>query len=121
MDALREFLEDLKRQGLVQGNLLGFFHVLIGRAVTRADGTVISKGLTWRQLAGWLKKIRWSKQSVRELGLDPNALPPRDRQLYWYTAIARAGIDSPEARAAGERFTEKLAAHGYQVGATPNK
>jgi hypothetical protein len=121
MDALREFLEDLKRQGLAQDNFLGFLHVMIGRSVTRADGTLITKGLTWRKLAGWLKKVRWAKQSVRELGLDPNALPPRDRQLYWYTAIARAGIDSAEARAAGDRFTEKLTAHGYEVGSAPKK
>jgi hypothetical protein len=72
-------------------------------------------------LAGWLRKIRWSKQSVRDLGLDPKDLPPRDRQLYWYTVIARAGVDSAEARAAGDRLAEKLAAHGYKVGSAPGK
>ena len=25
------------------------------------------------------------------MGLDPDQLPPRDRQQFWYNAIARAG------------------------------
>jgi hypothetical protein len=121
MDALRELLEDLKRQTRAPGQFLGLLNVLIGRALARRDGTAVSHGLTWRELAGWLKKTRWSKHAVRELGLDPEILPPRDRQLFWYTAIARARIDSSEARAAGDRMAEKLAAKGYQVGPAPRK
>src|ERR1700757_2091192 len=103
MDALTEFLEDLKRQGLAQGHFLGILNVLIGRTITRANGTVVSSGLTWRILAGWLKKVRWDRESVRELGLDPDALPPRDRQQFWYSAISRAGVDSVKAREEGDR------------------
>ena len=33
MDVLREFLNDLKRQGYVQGNFLGLLNVLIGRQI----------------------------------------------------------------------------------------
>jgi len=52
---------------------------------------------------------------VRELGLDPDELPPRDRQRFWYTAITRVGVDSPQARAAGERVSEILRKAGYEV------
>jgi hypothetical protein len=121
MDALREFLEDLKRQGLAQGHFLGLLNLLIGRKITTEDGTTICQGLTWRSLAAWLKKVRWNKQSVRELGLDPEALPPRDRQHYWYTAIARAGIDSAKANEAGDRLAEVLAGKGYRIGPRPGE
>ena len=87
MDALQEFLESLERLGLAQGHTLGVFNVLIGRRIAREDGTILSNGLTWRELAAWLKKVRWDPETVRELGLDPDNLPPRDRQRFWYTAI----------------------------------
>ena len=121
MDALQEFLEDLKRQGLGQGNLLGLCNVLIGRKVSLSDGTVVCNGLTWRELGGWLKKVRWPKDAVKEVGLDPDALPPRDRQQYWYTAIARAGVDSAAATEAGDRLGAQLKKAGYVVGAAPGK
>lgn len=112
---MREFLDDLKDKGLAQGNFLGLLHVLIGRRIEKADGTLISVGLTWREAAGWLKKVRWDKEAVRELGIDPAGLPPRDRERYWYTAIARARVDSPEAVAAGGRLVEALAGMSYVV------
>jgi hypothetical protein len=118
MDALSEFLGDVKRRGLAQGNFLGLLHLLIGRPISTAEGTRISQGLTWRELAALLKKARWSKESVRELGLDPDDLPPRDRQRYWYTAIARAAISSTQADDQASRLTERLAAAGYVVGPT---
>jgi hypothetical protein len=120
MDVLREFLDDLKRRGLAAGHFLGLLHVLIGRRIERADGTVVANGVTWRDLAALLKKVRWDKESVTELGLDPAALPPRDRQRYWYTAIARAGVDSEAAGRAGEAFAERLRAAGYAVGGPPS-
>ena len=46
-------------------------------------------------------------------------LPPKDRQRFWYSAIARAGVDSPQAVQAGNAFARKLEALGYQVGAAP--
>jgi hypothetical protein len=119
MDGLREFLEDLKRHGYAQGNLLGLFHVLIGRRIARVDGTVLSQGLTWRAAADWLKKIRWDKDTVQELGLDSRALPPRDRVRYWYLAIVQARVGSPEAIRAGDLLAEKLRSVGYVIGPAP--
>src|SRR5262249_33604764 len=94
MDGLREFLDDLKQQGSAQGNLLGVLNVLIGRRITTADGTVLSNGLTWRELAELLKRVRWDREAVRELGLDPDRLAPRDRERFWYQAIAQANVSS---------------------------
>lgn len=119
MDVLREFLDDLQRRGLASGLFLGMLHVLIGRRVARADGTVVANGLSWRDLAAMLKKVRWDKDAVKELGLEPAALPPRDRQRYWYTAIARAGVDSAAAQRAGDAFAERLRGAGYVVGTPP--
>lgn len=112
---MREFLDDLKQKGYAQGNFLGLLNVLIGRRIEKADGTVISQGLTWRELASWLKKVRWDKDAVRELGLDPDKLPPRDRERYWYSAIAQAHVDSPQAKAAGDKLAAVLTQAGYVV------
>src|SRR5262245_31557189 len=119
MDALAAFLAQVKKLSLAQGQLLGFFHVLIGRRIS-SEGTLISAGQGWRDLANWLKKLRWDPEQVRELGLDPDALPPRDRQRFWYAVITRAGVDSAAAREAGDRFADTLRKHGYEVGPAPS-
>jgi hypothetical protein len=120
MAALYDFLEEVRRSGRATGNFLGLLHLLIGRRVAKQDGTVISAGLTWREVAAALKKVRWEKVAVRDLGLDPATLPPRDRLRYWYTAIARAQVDSKRAIEAGNRLAEALQASGYMVGASPH-
>jgi hypothetical protein len=119
MDVLREFLDDLKRHRYARGNFVGMLNVLIGRQIKTADGTIISSGLTWRTLAELLKNVRWDPEAVRELGLDPAALPPRDRQRYWYLAIAQAHVDSERATEAGNRFAESLRSPGYEVSPGP--
>jgi hypothetical protein len=119
MDRIREFLNALKQHGLAQGNLLGLLHVLIGRRITLADGTLVSNGLTWRALAAALKQLRWDPETVRDLGLDPADLPPRDRQRFWYVAISQAGVDSPAAVAAGDQLAQVVVAIGYVVGPAP--
>lgn len=119
MDAVREFLDDVQSHGFAQGNLLGLLHVCIGRRIEKVGGTLVSAGVTWRDLAALLKKLRWPKEAVRELGLDPDALPPRDRQRYWYMAISQARVDSPAAVQAGDRLAVALRKAGYQVGAAP--
>jgi hypothetical protein len=119
MDRLRHFLRMIKERGVAQGHFLGLLHVLIGRRLTLADGTVVSEGLTWRALAAELKQVRWDREAVRELGLDPANLPPRDRQRYWYMAIGQAGVDSPRARADADALIEPLRNLGYEVGAAP--
>src|SRR5262245_35608943 len=97
MDGVRDFLDELQNNQKARGNLLGLLHVLIGRRISRADGTVISTGQTWRSVADLLKQARWDPDSVRDLGLDPATLPPRDRQRYWYLAISQAQVGSDAA------------------------
>jgi hypothetical protein len=121
MDELPGFFDLLKKKGLTRGHFLGFLHVMIGRRIARDDGTVLSTGMNWRELAGWLKKVRWDPEDVRELGQDPDALPPRDRQRFWYGAIVKAGVDSAAAHEAGDQFAGLLRKHGLQVGAPPKK
>jgi hypothetical protein len=119
MDRLREFLDAVRQHGLGGGNFLGLLHILIGRRLARADGTEVSAGLTWREAAALLKRARWDRDAVREVGLEPARLPPRDRQRYWYTAISLARVDSPEARAAADALSGPLAQAGYVVGPAP--
>jgi hypothetical protein len=119
MDGFHEFLEVLKQGKHAEGNLLGLLNVLIGRRIATAQAEVISTGLTWRALAGWLKKVRWDKDAVRELGLDPKTLPPRDREKFWYAAIAQAQVSSDKATEAGDRLAVALQAVGYIVGPAP--
>jgi hypothetical protein len=121
MDALVEFLEDVKQSPAVRGNFVGLLHVLIGRRLQKADGTPVSAGVTWRTVAGFLKRVRWDKEAVRELGLDPRDLPQRDRERYWYIAIVHAGVDSLKAIEAGDRLAEKLRPRGYVVGPAPGQ
>jgi hypothetical protein len=119
MEQLREFLEAVKRSGVARGNLRGLLHVLIGRHIKLADGTVVSTGLTWREAANLLKVARWEPETIAELGLDAESLPPRDRQRFWYGAIAQTGVDSPEARTAGDKLANALKKQGYVVGPGP--
>jgi hypothetical protein len=119
MDSLRELLEAVRAKDVVRGRFRGLLHILVGRRITAADGTLISAGMTWRDVAALLKRLRWDREAVRELGLDPAQLPPRDRERYWYTAIARAGIDSPEAVAEANQLVEPLKELGYIVGPAP--
>lgn len=119
MDGIREFLEKLRQAQLVAGEFLGLLHIVIGRRITRGDGTVVSTGITWRELANLLRNLRWDKDLVKELGLDPQALPPRDRVRYWYSAIAQAKVDSPAARESAARLAAKLVALDYHIGPPP--
>src|SRR5437868_15401425 len=98
MDGVRNLLGIVRDHNLAKGRLRGIFHVLIGRQIAVADGTTISAGLTWRQLAAELKAARFDKDLVAELGADPETLSPRDRERFWYAAIGLAQVDSVEAR-----------------------
>jgi hypothetical protein len=119
MDRLRQFLKTVKDQGIAQGHLLGLLHILIGRRLALADGTVVSQGLTWRALASELRQVRWDPEGVRDLGQDPAKLPPRDRQRFWYLAISQAGVDSDRARTDADALVPELRKLGYEVGAAP--
>lgn len=120
MDGIRELLEAARDGGLVTGHFRGLLHVVIGRRVSRPDGTVVSTGLTWREVAGLLKQLRFDKELVRELGADPDALAPRDRARFWYAAIAHAGVDSREAVTAAEKLVDPLKKLGFVVGPPPS-
>jgi hypothetical protein len=119
MDSLRELLEAVRERQLAQGHFRGLLHILVGRRLSRADGNVVSAGMTWRDLSALLKRLRWDRETVRELGLDPATLPPRDRERFWYTAIARAGIDTPDAVADADHLIEPLRDLGFEVGPAP--
>jgi hypothetical protein len=119
MDSLRELLETVRARDAVRGRFRGLLHILVGRRITGADGTLISSGMTWRDAAALLKRVRWEREAVRELGLDPTQLAPRDRERYWYSAIARAGIDSPEAVADADELVKTFQDVGYLVGPAP--
>jgi hypothetical protein len=119
MEGLREFLEAVRQGQLVRGHLQALLHVAIGRRIARADGTVLSTGVTWRQLSDLLRLIRWDKELVRELGLNPDDLPPRDRQRYWYAAILAAKVDTSVAREAGDKYARLVAKLGFVIGPGP--
>src|SRR3954452_12919630 len=59
MDGIRELLSAAREANLVAGNLRALMHVVIGRKVTRADGSAVSSGVTWRELAAELKNQRF--------------------------------------------------------------
>lgn len=119
MDSLRELLNAVREENVVQGRFRGLLHILVGRRITRQDGTLVSAGMTWRNLAALLKRLRWDREAVRELGIDPATLAPRDRERFWYTAIARAAIDSPQAVAEADELVEPLEELGFVVGPAP--
>lgn len=118
MDGLNELLTKLHRQLPPGVTFIGLLNVLIGRKILNSQGQVISSGLTWRTAAVWLKRVRWDRDAVRDLGLDPRNLAPRDRERFWYGAIAHAQVDSPVARRAGDQAAVALAQLGYRVDPT---
>ena len=119
MDGVETLLDELRKGGLVEGHFRGLLHILIGRKIMRANSSLISPGMTWRAVADLLKRLRWAPEAVRELGIDPESLPPRDRQRFWFAAISQAQIDSPDAAAAGDAMAAQIQSLGYLIGAAP--
>jgi hypothetical protein len=119
MEGLREFLERVRQAHLARGNVRALLHIAIGRRISRPDGTILSNGVTWRQLAELLRVIRWDKELVRELGLNPDELPPRDRQRYWYAAIVAAKVNAMETRELADRYAQLVEPLGFVIGAAP--
>jgi hypothetical protein len=115
MEGAREFLEQIRQHQLVKGHFRGLLHLLVGRTIARADGTLLSNGLSWRQLSELLKILRWDREHVRELGLNPEDLPPRERQRYWYSAIVSSQIDSAEAAADADKLAARVKSMGFVV------
>lgn len=119
MDGIRELLSAVRDAGLLAGNFRGLLHVAIGRKITRPDGSTVSTGFTWRALAAELKVLRVDQELVREYGADPDALAARDRERFWYAAIAAAKVDSAEAIAEADKLAPKLKSLGFTVGPPP--
>jgi hypothetical protein len=119
MNGLLRMLELVRDKKLAAGSLRGLFHICIGRTVSEPNGTVISAGVTWRELAALLMQAKYDTELVRELGADPHALAPKDREKLWYQAVGLAKVDSAEARAQAEKLAEKLKNHGFVVGPAP--
>src|SRR5436190_14582314 len=119
MDGIRDLLETARTNGLVAGRFRGLLHIAIGRTVTKPDGTKLSAGLTWREVAALLKNLRFDPELGREVGADPDTLSPRDRERYWYAVIAMARVDRPEAVAEAEKLIAPLKEHGYVVAPAP--
>ena len=115
MDPVDEFLTVLRGRQMVSGYFAGMLHLLIGRTLVKADGSVVSTGLTWRAMADVLKTLRFDRELVRELGLDPDDLPPRDREKFWFAAILRAGITSPRIKANADALSVLLPNLGYRI------
>ena len=63
--------------------------------------------------------MRWDKELVRELGLLPDDLPPRDRQRYWYAAIVAAHVDAMDVRELGDDYAKLVAPLGFVIGPAP--
>jgi hypothetical protein len=115
MDQLRNFFAILQQHSTATGRFRGLLHLLIARKITLPSGEAVAGGMTWRALAAALKKYRWDREAVRELGIDPAELPPRDREKYWYLAITRANLSSAEAAKQAEELVDPCRLLGYVV------
>src|SRR5438105_2120542 len=102
MADIRDLLDAVRDNTQAAAHFRGLLHIAIGRRVTTPEGAVVSAGVTWRELAAWLKQLRFDTDLVKQYGADPDALAPRDRNRFWYSAIAMAHVDSPEAFADAE-------------------
>jgi len=119
MEGIRDLLEAARTNGLVAGRFRGLLHVAIGRTITKPDGTKVSPGLTWREVAVLLKALRFDPEFGREAGADPATLSPRDRERYWYAVIGLARVDGAEAVAEAEMLVAPLKGLGYVVSPPP--
>lgn len=120
MDGIRDLLEAARTAGLAAGRFRGLLHIVIGRSVSKPDGTKLSAGLTWREVATLLKTLRYDIELGREVGADPDTLSPRDRERYWYAVIALARVDSADAVAEAGKLVAPLKDLGYVVALTPS-
>lgn len=118
MEGTLRLLEVVRDRKLASGLLRGLFHIAIGRTVTAPDGSVVSGGVTWRELATLLKDAKYDKELVREFGADPDGLAPKDREKMWYHAIGLAKVDSADARVQADKLAAALKPLGYIVATT---
>jgi hypothetical protein len=119
MDQIQDVLTVIRDKKLAKSRLRGVFHVVIGRRITKPDGTLVSAGITWRELANHLRDLRFDPDLVNELEVDVESLSPRDRFKFWYAAIGLAKVESPTAYAEADKLVAALKPLGYIVGPAP--
>ena len=115
MKALNDFLSKVRQEPVPAGCFLGLLHILIGKTLVTREGALVSRGITWRELAARMRQARLDKDVVRELGVDPAQLPPRDREAYWFEALRRAPVASPQANNQAAQLVSWLEKLGYEV------
>jgi hypothetical protein len=111
MKALNDFLSKVRQEPVPAGCFLGLLHILIGKTLVTREGALVSRGITWRELAARMRQARLDKDLVRELGVDPAQLPPRDREAYWF----EAPVASPQANNQAAQLVSWLEKLGYEV------
>lgn len=119
MDGLQRLLDEVRDNGLAVGHIRGLLHIAIGRKVTAADGSLVSAGVTWRELADRLKQARFDVSLGLEVGADADVIAPRDRQRFWYTVIGMAQPDGALAVGQADALAAQLKRLGYIVGPPP--
>lgn len=120
MNGPQVVLELIRDRKLASGRLRGVFHLVIARKLARTDGTLLSTGVTWRELSQLLKSLKFDRELVKELGTDPDLLAPKDREKFWYAAISLAKVDSPQARREAEDLIEQLKPLGIVAVSAPS-
>ncbi len=115
MDGIIELLETIRDNGFAVGRLPGTFHIALARQVESTGGIVVSSGITWRQLASHMKTLKFDKDLVRGIQIDPDVLHPRDRERMWYASISIAGVDTPTAFLQADELAVLLKPHGYII------
>ncbi len=120
MEGIREFLTAVHNAGLARDYLRAIMHIAIGRKITRTDGTVLSGGVTWRTLAGLLRVLKYDPKWAERFVQDRTVFAIRDRDRFWYAAIAQARVDSPEAIREAEQILPALRNLGFVVGPPPS-
>jgi len=114
-ETLESLLLKLRTQSFPHESFQGFLHVLVSGALLDSSGNRVFSGLSWRELALILKKVRWDPNMVRHLGLDPATLAPRDRERFWYQAICQSSLDSAQAKKSALRLKGWMDRYGYSV------
>ncbi len=115
MDAIRSMLARVRSPGFPTEHFPGLLHLLIGKTLVDTDGKVVSKGFTWRECASLLKTARIDPELARTLGLNPDDLPPRDREKFWYVALTRYPVGCEKAQQGAVSLVPWLAKSGLNV------
>lgn len=115
MDAIRSMLARVRSPGFPAEHFPGLLYLLIGKTLVTSDGKVASKGFTWRECASLLKTARIDPELARTLGINPDDLPPRDREKFWYVALTRFPVGSDKAQHSATALVPWLADSGLTV------